>query len=505
MITAESAIHFAENYCRLSKHPWNGQLIKLMPWQRDFFTRLYTQDRLNHRQYTKASLFIPKKNSKSTTCAVIGLLHTLEYPGSDCFIVSSTIKQAENVFLEAAHFCENHPALSRFKVRRHTRTIEDKKGKSILRILANDPKGLDGFNANLLILDEFCAWSSATARESWDKLANATIARQNSLKIILSTAQFDLCHPGKEAFDHALRVQSNPELDPQHLAIVYQGDKEKHADPKEWERCNPGWGYVLTPESFAEDYAVAKDNPRELARFLTLRMNCFVGHADSWLPYGQWIKCAEPINEADLAGVTVLCGMDASRRHDLTSYCILAERGDKLYALPRFFVPSHGIERKEHEDGVPYRQWASNPNNKLYLSPGDCIDFAFVLSKLQEDCARFKVREIGYDPALMEGCRQSYEEKGLRMVSVPQTFSLMGRGCSELEKRITNKTIAHPDNPVLNWCVQNAVVREGMTGGIMLDKRKSRKRIDGLSALIIALSRWLDRNAGIMRFKVNSI
>ena len=48
--------------------------------------------------------------------------------------------------------------------------------------------------------------------------------------------------------------------------------------------------------------------------------------------------------------------------------------------------------------------------------------------------------------------------------------------------------IRHGGQPVLRWHASNAVVRKGPAGNIKLDKEKSRKKIDGLSALVNAIA-----------------
>jgi phage terminase large subunit-like protein len=48
--------------------------------------------------------------------------------------------------------------------------------------------------------------------------------------------------------------------------------------------------------------------------------------------------------------------------------------------------------------------------------------------------------------------------------------------------------IRHGGNPILRWHASNAVVRKDPAGNIKLDKEKSRKKIDGLSALVNAVA-----------------
>src|SRR5262249_24388147 len=108
----EKVKSFVTKYCVLSKHPWNGKPISLVPWQDSLLQNLYgtvTKDGLT--QYRRAGIWIPKKNGKSTLMSALALYHLLEYPGSEVAVIASNVRQADVVFSEAANMAETHPAL----------------------------------------------------------------------------------------------------------------------------------------------------------------------------------------------------------------------------------------------------------------------------------------------------------------------------------------------------------------------------------------------------------
>src|SRR2546429_331501 len=49
----------------------------------------------------------------------------------------------------------------------------------------------------------------------------------------------------------------------------------------------------------------------------------------------------------------------------------------------------------------------------------------------------------------------------------------------------------HPDNPVLNWCAANAVVRLDPAGHIKPDRSNSGENIRGIVPLTIGVGRWM--------------
>ena len=59
----------------------------------------------------------------------------------------------------------------------------------------------------------------------------------------------------------------------------------------------------------------------------------------------------------------------------------------------------------------------------------------------------------------------------------------------ELEKLLLSRRLRHGGDPVLRWMASNVAVRHDPTGNIRPDKARSRDRIDGIVALIMALDR----------------
>ncbi len=65
-----------------------------------------------------------------------------------------------------------------------------------------------------------------------------------------------------------------------------------------------------------------------------------------------------------------------------------------------------------------------------------------------------------------------------------------------LHELILGQKIHHGSNPIMKWHASNAVVRKDPAGNIKLDKEKSRKKIDGMAALVNATAGVLDHSDG---------
>jgi phage terminase large subunit-like protein len=59
----------------------------------------------------------------------------------------------------------------------------------------------------------------------------------------------------------------------------------------------------------------------------------------------------------------------------------------------------------------------------------------------------------------------------------------------ELKNLILQKRVRHGGNPILRWNADNVRVYADRNGGESLSKKASRRRIDGLAALVTAMVR----------------
>src|SRR3989442_4376339 len=98
--------------------------------------------------------------------------------------------------------------------------------------------------------------------------------------------------------------------------------------------------------------------------------------------------------------------------------------------------------------------------------------------------------ELSYDKRFASQMALHLEGAGLAVVDTPQGFAL-NEALRRLSDLVKEQRLQHDRDPILAWMASNAVVRHGMRGEIRLDKEKSGDKIDGIAALVMALSRAL--------------
>ena len=88
--------------------------------------------------------------------------------------------------------------------------------------------------------------------------------------------------------------------------------------------------------------------------------------------------------------------------------------------------------------------------------------------------------KAGFVEAELEGDDAIFEPMG-------QGFASMSPALRDLESAVLNGALAHGDHPVLTMCAANAVVHMDPAGNRKLAKDRSRDKIDGLVALVMAI------------------
>ncbi len=97
--------------------------------------------------------------------------------------------------------------------------------------------------------------------------------------------------------------------------------------------------------------------------------------------------------------------------------------------------------------------------------------------------------ELGFDPWHAPNVINLLADVPVPMTKVSQYASVMNAPCRLLETLVSERTIHHYGNPVLSWMATNAVAETNAYEAMRPAKNKTKDKIDGLTATIIALER----------------
>jgi phage terminase large subunit-like protein len=483
---------FIETFCRQSKGKGAGQAITLLAWQRDFLMRLFGWKRANgRRRYRRFYVEVAKKNGKSTLVAALVLYLILaDTEGApEIYLNACDRGQARIIFDESKRMVEASPALAKriksvdFKAR-----LVCAANSGVIIANSADAPNKDGLNPSATLFDEL---HRQPGRELWDVFEYASAAREQPILGSITTAGEDDTGVWHEQREYSEKVNSGEIPDITHLGIVYRAlETDDIDDPETWKKANPSLGDTISFEDFARELAEAKEVPIKLNNFKRLRLNIIARAAAKFFDPVRWDKLASttPITIESFLGLETFLGLDLSSTEDLTALVLLGRTESGRYLLLcRFWCPEGNLLALEHKTKMPYRLWAEK--GYLKTTDGDAIDYAFI---------RREIEEISFQSQLQKGLADRWnaqqlisdliEKDGLPIEFLQQGFISLSGPTKELKRLIDAGLIVHDDNPVMRWCLGNAVATEDDQKNVKLSKAKSRQKIDGAAALVNAVA-----------------
>jgi len=491
---AEKATRFFERLLHHSKGEWAGTPFLLEPWQRRIIRALFGWRRRDDgtRRYRRAYIEIPRKNGKSTLAAGIALylLFADGEPGAEIYSAAADRDQAAIVFGEAQRMVEASPALDRM-AEIYKRAIYVPSTHSVYRVLSADAYTKHGLNAHGVIFDELHAQPT---RELWDTLTTAVGSRRQPLIIALTTAGWDHNSICWEEHEYARQVAEGIIEDDALLPIIYAADPDDDwRSEATWAKANPNLGISVKLDYLRQEARRAELSPAYLNTFLRLHLNIWTQQESRWIPMDAWDACAEPpINPRMLEGQICYGGLDLASTSDIAALVLDfppedGEEGGRHIWLPFFWIPEENLMERARRDRVPYDLWLRQ--GLLRATPGNAIDYEAIIRDIEELAERYRIAEIAFDRWGAFQISNRLQAMGLTMIAFGQGYRSMSPPAKELLRLILDGRLAHGGHPILRWMADNVVVVQDAAGNIKPDKRKSRERIDGIVAGIMALDR----------------
>jgi phage terminase large subunit-like protein len=208
-----------------------------------------------------------------------------------------------------------------------------------------------------------------------------------------------------------------------------------------------------------------------------------------WIPSDKWDRGNLPIDVAALPGNPCVGAIDLASSGDIAALVWEFRVGDKYVLLPRLFIPEDRLRERVRKDRVPYDQWVRDGH--LITTPGDLIDYAVIRSHLLADAALFQPSEIAYDRWNANDTVTILTDAGLAMVPFGQGYASMSPAAKAFETEVVAGRVIHGGHPVLRWMMGNVVLARDPAGNIKPDKGKSREKIDGIVAAVMAHGRLM--------------
>lgn len=447
----DEVIRFASEHFTVLKGFRAGEPLEFTAWQKWLLRALYERRDDGRLRYRRALIGLPRKQGKSllgSAIAVYGMI--AGEPGAEIYAVAGDRQQARIIFNEAKSQIQASPVLSA-ETKVYRDAVEMPRFGSVFRVLSSEFRSQAGLNPSLVLFDEL--WNQQSS-DLYDQMTLGSGARMEPLSISITTAGYDLDSLCGQLYQYGKQCAAGEVDDPAFGMWWWEAPADcEITDPKAWKQANPNIAEgLLDPE----DLAAATKQSAELS-FRRWRLNQWVRTAESWLPVGAWDQCRSDLDlDEDLP---VFLGVDMALRHDSIAVAIAQPQAERIVVRARIWNPS--------EQGV---------------------DVAEIEAYIRGLAQRFRVTEVAYDPAFFQRSAEALLDDGLPMVEFPQSAQRMVPACGQAYELIVSRRLAHDGSPTLSDHVLSAAQR--MTEqGWRLSKGKSKRKIDGCIALVLALDR----------------
>lgn len=491
---ADRAVKFIENLCH-TKGKWAGKRFWLLPWQEQLIRDIFGIVKPDgYRQFRTAFVEICKKVGKSELAAAVALylLYADNEPSAEVYGAAADRQQASIVFDVARQMVEMSPALlKRSKLMTATKRIVNYGNSGYYQVLSAEVGGKHGFSVSGLVFDEI---HTQPNRQLYDVLTKGSSdARQNPLHFIITTAGTDRHSIAYELHTKAVDILEGRRVDPTFYPVVYGlKDDEDWEDEANWYKVNPSLGYTVDIERLRDAYREAKQNPADEVTFKWLRLNMWVSSTVAWIPDAIFMKGNEEIDLAALEGRDCYGGLDLSSTGDITALVLMfppRDEDEKYILLPFFWVPEETIPQRVKAASVPYDIWERQ--GYLLSTEGNVIHYDFIEKFINDLAEKYHIVEIAVDRWNATQMIQNLEGDGFTMVPFGQGFASMSGSTKDFYRLLMEGQIIHGGHPVLRWMAGNVVVDTDPAGNIKVTKAKSKEKIDGIVAAIMALDRCI--------------
>lgn len=491
---ADRAVTFIENLCH-TKGKWAGTPFWLLPWQEQLIRDIFGIVKPDgNRQFRTAFVEICKKVGKSELAAAVALylLYADNEPSAEVYGAAADRQQASIVFDVAKQMVEMSPALmKRSKLMGATKRIVNYSNAGYYQVLSAEVGGKHGFSVSGLVFDEI---HTQPNRQLYDVLTKGSSdARQNPLHFIITTAGNDRHSIAFELHTKAVDILEGRRVDPTFYPVVYGlKDDEDWEDEANWYKVNPSLGYTVDIERLRDACREAKQNPADEITFKWLRCNMWVSSTVAWIPDAIYMRGDEPIDMDALAGRDCYAGLDLSSTGDITALVLIfppRDEEEKYVLLPYFWIPEETIPRRVKANSVPYDIWEKQ--GYIMSTEGNVIHYDFIEKFIMDLSEKYHILEIAVDRWNATQMIQNLEGEGFTIVPFGQGFSSMSAPTKEFYRLLMEGRIIHGGNPVLRWMAGNVVIDTDPAGNIKVTKAKSKEKIDGIVAAIMALDRCI--------------
>lgn len=466
--------------------------LKLLPWQLFIYANLFGfvyKDNPQRRRFRQAYNEVARKNGKTSAFLYPMILYDfLSTNAAESYLVSKDGAQAEKSFNEVtAMIQENEELHEAIGDGCHSGAIVY--SGSRISFFSSESTAIDGYRNSLSIIDEYWCYAD-------DKIVTSFRyggrARLNNLVCIITSAGLDISSPCYAENKKCKSILSKTLTDESYFGIIYAYDEgDDWKDSKLLIKANPSLGSFLKEDILLSDLTDALITPSHQADYMSKTCGIWTNEISNWIPANKIILLGnEETDYQKFKDIPCYAGLDLSSVNDLTVYTLCWRFEDKYYCKHRVYIPSETAESRYKSDNINFTDWIQK--GIVQIIPGASIDYSYIFADFVHDAELFNIKELAYDPWKSKELinRLNDELPAIDFIEFSQNLKNFSEPTKSYEKDVLDGNV-RDSNPVLQWCIQNVVIKPDPNGNYkpMKNYKSSTDRIDLVISSIMAHDR----------------
>ncbi|OYR18938.1 phage Terminase family protein [Brucella thiophenivorans] len=499
------------NRLRLPDVPGNPALADACgDWFRDILCAFLASEDPETRKRLVWELLcmVPKKNSKTTYVAALGLtaLFMEEAPNRQMLIVAPSQNISERCFDQAQGMIRIDPRLDAiFKVQDHLKCITRRKTGTKLDVKTFDTSIVTGEIPILTIIDELHELGKkAKAAAVMQQIRGGGITMQGG-QVLMITTQSDEQPAGiwKTELDKARKVRDGVGgQSPILLPVLYEFPADLQRSQDFW-RSHRNWRYVLPnigrsidPQRLLDDYENnGKVNKEAEKIWLSQHLNIEIGVGltdDAWRGGDYWEDRADPtltLDELIRRSEVAVMGTDGGGLDDLFGVCVIGrEKVTRRWLVWCHAYAHPSVLETRKEIAANLRDFEAEGSLTFCDVSKYINEIADIASRLR-DAGLFPEKDaIGSDPNNIAAFIDALAERNI----VDEMFRRIRQGTAlspaiwGLEHKLSNDTLSHDGSTLMNWVIGNVKIEIRDNGNLATKQAAGRAKIDPFIAMLCA-------------------
>ncbi len=481
------------------KGPKAGERIVLEPWQIFLLTTVFGWIKPDgSRRFRRVYVEVPRGNGKSALSSAVALymLCADGEGGAEVYSFATTRDQAKIVFGDAQHMVRMTPGIrSAFGVETGAHSIYVMKTASKFEPLSAEGSTLDGLNTHFACVDELHAHKT---RVVYDVVETSIGKRAQSLLWVITTAGSNRAGICYEVRTFVTKMLDGVVEDESQFGVIYGLDEgDDWTGEAALIKANPNWNVSVRAEVLGPLQAKAMQLPSAVNNFKTKHLNEWVNADTAWMDMRAWDACQNQALELDqFLGQPCWVGLDLASKVDIAALSLVfrdPENPGTFIAFAKHYLPEETVNSSSNSQ---YSGWMRA--GRLTVTPGNVIDFGWIEADLLDLCSRFDVQSVAFDPFQATQLSTRMVAEGLPMVEVRPTVLNFSEPMKTLEALVLQRKLVHDGDPVLAWMASNVVAHLDAKDNIYPRKERAENKIDGIVALIMALSRAIKQEENLV-------